>query len=94
MAEDGFEAAVRQFASFLKSRPEAFFLADQIQASLNEFVSQQEGLSSHSIRQLRRTFRGCPEAFIDGDSVYALLRPQMGRKKCVVLGETERDQSK
>ena len=85
MAEDGFEAAVRQFASFLKSRPEAFFLADQIQASLNEFVSQQEGLSSHSIRQLRRTFRGCPEAFIDGDSVYALLRPQMGRKKCVVL---------
>jgi sucrose synthase len=85
MKPDGFDQAVRQFAAFLKSQSTQFFLADQIQRALGEFLEQQEGLEPVVVRQLKRTFHGCPEAFVEGDTVYALLRPQMGYKRCVCI---------
>lgn len=90
MADDGFDIACRQFAAFLKSRGTAFFLTDQIRAAMTEFLSQQEGLDVSVERRLKRTFRGCPEVFVEGDTVYALLRPQIGFKRCVVISSQSR----
>jgi sucrose synthase len=85
MTENGFELAVRQFAAFLKAQSQSFFLTDQIQNALDEFLSQQAGLEAKVVRQLKRMFRSCPEVFVEGNTVCAMLRPQMGYKRCVAL---------
>ncbi|QDU35791.1 Mannosylfructose-phosphate synthase [Maioricimonas rarisocia] len=74
---------IKQFAAFLKSTGETFFLADQIQRGLGEFLASLNKVDTAAGRAVRRTFRGCPEMLIEGDTLFAVLRPRMGHKRCV-----------
>ncbi|MFG0334403.1 MAG: hypothetical protein ACF8TS_13650, partial [Maioricimonas sp. JB049] len=76
---------IKQFAAFLKSTGETFFLADQIQRGLGEFLASLSKADPAADRAIRRTFRGCPEILIDGDILFAVLRPRMGHKRCVKI---------
>ena len=76
---------VKRFCAALKATDQSFFLADQVERQVEEFLEtcemeSCEDLSRRSANALKRLFRGCQEIVLDADYTYALLRPKVGIK--------------
>ncbi len=76
-------AAAKRFCASLKASGESFFLSDQVQKHLDDFLLAETSLPEKTRRSMRRTFRGCPAVILDGDSACAVLRPGVGQKQIV-----------
>lgn len=76
---------LKRFCYYLGSLDSNFFLADQIQSHLEQFLESegQGGQSNGSL--LRRVLRGCQEIIQESDFTYFLLRPRAGAKLIVRL---------
>lgn len=76
-------AQLKRFCYYLAALEPTFFLADQIQAHLEEFLKSDSGSDSSDGAALRRLFRGCQEVIQDADFTYFVLRPRAGAKLLV-----------
>lgn len=73
---------LKRFCATLRATGDTFFLADQIQKRLDNFLAA-DAPQSPASNALRRMFRGCLEIMFDGEAAYAVLRPGVGLKQIV-----------
>ena len=75
----------KRFCAALGVGDQSFFLADEIQQRLEDFLASDAETDLHAAKAVRRVFRGCQEIILDADYTYALLRPKIGVKRIVRL---------
>lgn len=76
---------LKRFCYHLAALDSQFFLADQIQLHLDEFLESDGGEEDAGNTSLRRLFRGCQEIIQEADFTYFVLRPRAGAKLLVRL---------
>ncbi len=74
---------VKRFCAALKATGESFFLSDQVQLRLEEFLEADTEVDGRARRALHRMFRGCGELLLYAEAAYAVLRPDVGLKRIV-----------
>ena len=84
-SNDALLPLLKRFCLTLRATGETFFLADQIQKRLEDFLGGEEDSGGAAVRSLRRTLRGCGEIMLDGETAYAVLRPGVGLKEIVCV---------
>ena len=83
--KDEYLPIVKRFCAALGVAGKSFFLADEIQQRLEDFLASDAQINPHAAKSVRRLFRGCQEIILDADYTYALLRPKIGAKRIVRL---------
>lgn len=74
---------VKRFCAAIKASGETFFLSDQVQRKLDEFLATETKLDPKVDKAVRRMLRGCCEILLDAEATYAVLRPGVGLKRIV-----------
>lgn len=74
---------VKRFCAALKASGDNFFLSDQVQRKLDEFLATETNVDPKVDKAVRRMFRGCGEILLDAEATYAVLRPGVGLKRIV-----------
>jgi sucrose synthase len=75
----------KRFLTALRASGESFFLTDQVQKQLHEFLVGESTLDVKAKRAIERVFRGCCEILFDVEAAYAVLRPGVGLKRIARL---------
>jgi sucrose synthase len=77
--------AVKHFFMHLRAQEQSFFLADEIEEKLDEWLEVAADAGQDAATAIRRMFRGSQEVITWGDYAYAVLRPKVGVKRIVRL---------
>jgi len=80
---------IKTFFHHLEHTDQQFFLMDQIEKQLDEFLSVESAINGRVAAGVRRLFNGCQEIILWHGYTYAVLRPRIGVRRIVRLHPDE-----